>query len=99
MRRGPVHAAPLGSYEATAYWQELLHVPRAIELVMQPVKLNYTILGNSMPHLHTHIIPRYAQDPRPLWPFPFPDPEPGPAPEADFARDLESLRQAAQHVT
>jgi diadenosine tetraphosphate (Ap4A) HIT family hydrolase len=30
---------------------------------LRPVKLNCDVLGNSLPHLHTHVIPRYAEDP------------------------------------
>ncbi len=26
--------------------------------------MNYTSLGNVVPHLHWHIVPRYRQDPR-----------------------------------
>jgi diadenosine tetraphosphate (Ap4A) HIT family hydrolase len=55
------------------------------------VKLNYDVLGNSLPHLHTHVVPRYSDDPKPGWPFPFPE-EPGPRDEAEFRRDLELLR-------
>jgi diadenosine tetraphosphate (Ap4A) HIT family hydrolase len=44
--------------------------------VLAPVKLNYDVLGNAVPHLHTHIVPRHADDPRPGWPFPFPDSDP-----------------------
>jgi diadenosine tetraphosphate (Ap4A) HIT family hydrolase len=29
------------------------------------VKMNYETLGNSPPHLHTHVMPRYADDPKP----------------------------------
>ena len=78
--------------EATAYWREVLEVGRRLERVLQPVKLNYELLGNSLPHLHTHIVPRYADDPRPGWPFPFPDPEPGPMPEQRLLADVEALR-------
>ena len=39
------------------------------------------VLGNWVPHLHTHLVPRYAADPRPGWPFPFPEPDPEPMPE------------------
>ncbi len=41
------------------------------ERYLRPVKLNYLTLGNALPHLHTHIVPRYADDPVPGRPFPF----------------------------
>ena len=78
--------------EAVAYWLEVLRVGRAIESVLDPVKLNYDTLGNSMPHLHTHVVPRYADDPRPGWPFPFPEEDPRPIEEQAFRRDVEALR-------
>ena len=34
------------------------------------MKMNYETLGNSLPHLHTHLVPRYTDDPRPGQPFP-----------------------------
>ena len=71
----------------------MLLVGRALEAVLLPVKLNYDVLGNSVPHLHTHIVPRYAEDPRPGWPFPFPDPDPGPMPEERLMGDAEALRR------
>lgn len=58
------------------------------------MKLNYDVLGNWTPHLHTHIVPRYADDPRPGWPFPFPDPDPPPMPQERLMADLEALRRA-----
>ena len=36
----------------------------------QPLKMNYQTLGNTVPHLHTHLIPRFAEDPAPGHPFP-----------------------------
>jgi diadenosine tetraphosphate (Ap4A) HIT family hydrolase len=85
----------LNEQEAAQYWKELLHVGRALEQVLEPVKLNYDLLGNSLPHLHTHVIPRYADDPKPGWPFPFPDGEPGPRDENELRRDAAALRQVA----
>jgi diadenosine tetraphosphate (Ap4A) HIT family hydrolase len=38
----------------------------------QPLKLNYQVLGNAVPHLHAHLLPRYADDPAPGRPFPLP---------------------------
>jgi diadenosine tetraphosphate (Ap4A) HIT family hydrolase len=78
--------------EAAAYGSEVLAVGRALDAVMQPVKLNYDLLGNWVPHLHTHIVPRYADDARPGWPFPFPDPDPPPMPEERLRADVELLR-------
>jgi diadenosine tetraphosphate (Ap4A) HIT family hydrolase len=82
----------LSADEAAQYWRELLEAGRRIEQCLQPVKLNYDILGNSLPHLHTHVVPRYADDPKPGWPFPFPADEPGQIEEGQFRRDLEALR-------
>jgi diadenosine tetraphosphate (Ap4A) HIT family hydrolase len=85
----------LGEQEAAQYWHELLRVGRALERTLEPVKLNYDLLGNSVPHLHTHVIPRYADDPKPGWPFPFPDEEPGSLPDDELRRDADALRAAA----
>jgi diadenosine tetraphosphate (Ap4A) HIT family hydrolase len=82
----------LSEDEAAAYWRELLEVGRALERHLAPVKLNYDFLGNSLPHLHAHVVPRYADDPRPGWPFPFPDGEPPPHPEAELRADADALR-------
>ena len=79
--------------EAAAYGREVLCVGRALEAAFDPVKLNYDVLGNALPHLHTHVVPRYAEDPRPGWPFPFPDPDPPPMPEARLLADVEALRR------
>jgi diadenosine tetraphosphate (Ap4A) HIT family hydrolase len=79
--------------EATQYWLEVLDSARRIEDHLQPVKLNYQLFGNALPHLHTHVTPRYSRDPRPGWPFPFPEEEePGQIDENQFRADLEALR-------
>ena len=80
--------------EAATYWRELLLVGRAIEQVVRPVKMNYNLLGNSLPHLHTHVVPRYADDPKPGWPFPFPEVDPEPFPDDELQRDVNALRAA-----
>ena len=80
----------LSREEAAQYWHELLEAGRRLER-LEPVKLNYELLGNSLPHLHTHVIPRYADDPKPGWPFPFPE-EASLVNEEQFRADLEALR-------
>jgi diadenosine tetraphosphate (Ap4A) HIT family hydrolase len=82
----------LSAEEAAAYWRELLRVGGALEAHLKPVKMNYETLGNSLPHLHTHVMPRYADDPKPGWPFPHPENEPAPHPEAELRRDVDALR-------
>src|SRR5213076_568439 len=77
----------LSPEEASQYWLEVLDAGRRIERAFEPVKLNYDLLGNSLPHLHTHVVPRYADDPKPGWPFPFPDDEAPPIDEALYASD------------
>ena len=82
----------LTSDEAMSYWLEVLRVGRALEQHVEPVKMNYDLLGNSLPHMHAHVMPRYADDPRPGYPFPFPEQEPPPLDEEAFRRDVAALR-------
>jgi diadenosine tetraphosphate (Ap4A) HIT family hydrolase len=47
-------------------WQ----VESAVREVMRPHKINLASLGNVVPHLHWHVIPRYRDDlhfPNPIW--------------------------------
>jgi diadenosine tetraphosphate (Ap4A) HIT family hydrolase len=37
-------------------------VEEAVRYVMQPDKVNLATLGNRVPHIHWHIIPRYQDD-------------------------------------
>lgn len=52
----------------------LLHVLRAVEgaqrSALSPLKMNVASLGNQVPHLHWHLVPRHADDahfPFPIW--------------------------------
>ena len=80
--------------EASAYFAEVVRVARAIERHYRPLKLNLSMLGNSLPHLHTHVIPRYAHDEAPGRPPIFmsrPSDEER-RPEQDVAREAAALR-------
>jgi diadenosine tetraphosphate (Ap4A) HIT family hydrolase len=37
-------------------------VERAQRALLQPVKINLASLGNQVPHLHWHVIPRFTND-------------------------------------
>jgi diadenosine tetraphosphate (Ap4A) HIT family hydrolase len=45
-------------------------VAKAIERAYRPCQLNYATLGNAVPHVHTHIVPRYPDGPAPGRPLP-----------------------------
>jgi diadenosine tetraphosphate (Ap4A) HIT family hydrolase len=52
------------------FLSEMALVAEAVWETFRPVKLNYEMLGNQVPHMHWHIFPRYADDPersRPVW--------------------------------
>lgn len=87
----------LVSDELARYWSEVSRVGRALADHFRPAKLNYEVLGNSVPHVHTHIVPRYLDDPAPGRPLPFPDPRLPDQPEEPFQRDVASLRQILGH--
>ncbi len=55
----------LGPEETVAFWSAVAIAARAIEEVFRPCHLNYQILGNAMPHVHVHVVPRYLNDPAP----------------------------------
>ena len=78
--------------EAAGYWTEVLDVARALEAQYRPVKINIEMLGNTLPHLHTHIRPRYLDDPAPFGPLPhgFSDPA---FPEEQLRVDARALRE------
>jgi len=92
--RHVVEPTELEPVEAALFWSELLAVGRALIECFEPVKLNYELLGNTLPHLHAHVIPRYAIDPRPEWPFPFPEGEQPRLPDGELRADVERLRGA-----
>ena len=48
----------------------VLAVERALRDTLRPEKINLASLGNQVPHLHWHVIPRFADDahfPDPVW--------------------------------
>jgi diadenosine tetraphosphate (Ap4A) HIT family hydrolase len=48
--------------------EEVSSVAEALSTVFRPDKLNYELLGNMVPHIHWHLVPRHSTEP--LWPRP-----------------------------
>ncbi|WP_083971309.1 HIT family protein [Actinoplanes awajinensis] len=82
--------------ESFSYWQAVQKVGKALADYYQPLKMNYETLGNTVPHLHTHLLPRFVQDPAPGRPFPL-LPQDGSEARIDDAAlrvDADALRAA-----
>lgn len=48
--------------------EEVNRAAAALAACFNPDKLNYELLGNMVPHIHWHLVPRFRHDP--LWPRP-----------------------------
>jgi diadenosine tetraphosphate (Ap4A) HIT family hydrolase len=59
------HLAPTERFQLV---EEVNRVAKALSEVFQAKKINYELLGNQLPHIHWHLIPRLADDPAPLEP-------------------------------
>jgi diadenosine tetraphosphate (Ap4A) HIT family hydrolase len=60
----------LAADERDALMQVVFAVEQVQRSVLAPDKMNVASLGNMTPHLHWHLIPRYADDahfPGPIW--------------------------------
>ncbi len=69
-------------------------VETALRQALKPAKINLASLGNQVPHLHWHVIPRYADDasfPDAIWAAPR---------RTGAARNIDAvaLRQALQSI-
>ncbi|MEX2146423.1 MAG: HIT family protein [Candidatus Rokuibacteriota bacterium] len=62
------HATELFELEAgerATLMDEVARVAHALAREHGAVKVNYALLGNQLPHIHWHVIPRGANDPAP----------------------------------
>ncbi len=97
--REPYH---LSRDEQTLFFDDLMWAARALDAAIGPVKMNLSILGNSIPHLHCHLQPRYYGDPAPGRPISMLSPEVLLTPEeyearvALIRRALEDTRSEGQ---
>jgi diadenosine tetraphosphate (Ap4A) HIT family hydrolase len=45
------------------HFREVMRAAEALERTFQPLKMNFSCYGNADPHVHWHLVPRYADDP------------------------------------
>ena len=99
------HVREWGDLEETArdrIQRVLLAAERALRRELLPEKMNLASLGNLVPHLHWHVIPRFRDDPhfpQPIWGLRQREPDAGtlarrrarlPAVWAALAKELEA---------
>jgi diadenosine tetraphosphate (Ap4A) HIT family hydrolase len=60
----------LAAVERERLMQVVFATEAAVRALLKPDKINLASLGNMVPHLHWHVIPRFRNDrhfPNPIW--------------------------------
>jgi diadenosine tetraphosphate (Ap4A) HIT family hydrolase len=60
------HLAPT---ERIQLMEEVSRLAKVLAETFTATKMNYELLGNQVPHIHWHVIPRLPHDPAPLQPI------------------------------
>lgn len=62
-KRHVVELYDLTADELQSFFATVAAAARAVDDLLAPAKINYEIHGNTNPHLHLHLFPRYPGDP------------------------------------
>lgn len=85
------HLAPT---ERIQLLEEVTLVAKSLAQVFEARKINYELLGNQLPHIHWHLIPRLATDPAPLEPVWRVPHEVAIPPHETLAKSISMIREA-----
>ena len=94
LRRHATELYELSPAERRTLIEELSRVAEALARVFRPVKMNYELLGNQVPHIHWHLVPRLSTDPEshaPIWRVAH---EPAPLEAAAVRERIDAIRRA-----
>ena len=78
----------------SALMEEVTATAAALNRLFKADKINYELLGNMVPHMHWHLVPRLRSDPlwpRPIWAEPHAEVILSPA---GYAERIELIRKA-----
>jgi diadenosine tetraphosphate (Ap4A) HIT family hydrolase len=89
------HLAPT---ERIQLMEEVNLVAKTLAQVFNAKKMNYELLGNQLPHIHWHVIPRLASDPSPLEPVWRVQHEPLLLSSPDLQSTIQRLQQAVRNA-
>jgi diadenosine tetraphosphate (Ap4A) HIT family hydrolase len=73
LRRHATELYELDREERAALTEAVTDMARALAATFEAVKMNYELLGNLVPHIHWHLVPRRGDDPiprQPVWTLP-----------------------------
>jgi diadenosine tetraphosphate (Ap4A) HIT family hydrolase len=96
-RRHVARLDQLEEDEYAAFVADLFLAQHAVARALRPDHMNVESLGNVVPHLHWHIIPRYVNDARwglPIWTTPLSAMPDHRLDEGDRANLIEAIRAA-----
>jgi diadenosine tetraphosphate (Ap4A) HIT family hydrolase len=94
LRRHATELYELSAAERAVLIEDVSRMAEALARVYRPVKMNYELLGNQVPHIHWHLIPRLAGDPDPRWPVWRVPHEPGRLAPEDMRGRVRAIREA-----
>ncbi len=94
LRRHASELYELSPPERAALIEDVTRVAQALAAVYRPVKMNYELLGNQVPHIHWHLVPRLAADPDPRWPVWRVPHDPVTLSSAETSERIASIRRA-----
>ena len=89
------HLAPT---ERIQLMEEVNLLAKVVAHVYEARKINYELLGNQLPHIHWHVIPRLANDQAPLEPVWLVQHKPMIHSGPDLQNTIQRLQQAIQNA-
>ena len=92
LRRHATELYELAARERAVHLEEVSRVAQALARAFRPVKMNYELLGNQLPHIHWHVVPRRADDPIPREPAWRLEHAPRALPPAERRARLDAIR-------
>ncbi len=98
-KKHAVELFDLSDEDAFAFLKDVMRTARMLKEITQAEKINYEIHGNTIPHLHLHLFPRYLEGDRfqdgPI------DPRVTDPPayiEDEFSEFIEQMKQALSTI-